>query len=155
MKHFHLIFGVVLLIISCSKETINTSTKKGVLPSIKTIDATDIFSAQASAGGVILNEGSSTIIAKGICWSTSTSPTIASNKTNDGPGASSFTSLLNGLNPYTRYYFRAYATNSSGTAYGSTLTFYTLVGSFGNGKGITDVDGNTYRTLLFGSDLNG
>jgi uncharacterized protein (TIGR02145 family) len=151
---FLTIIVLCFLFNSCVKETVKTTTKKGIIPTVKTIDATEIFSTQASSGGIITSEGSSTIIDKGICWSTSPSPTISSTKASSGAGASSFTSLMMNLSPATTYYYRAYATNSVGTAYGMTLKFGTLQGSFINGKGVTDVDGNSYPTVRIGSALN-
>ena len=41
-------------------------------------------------------------------------------------GAGGFSHALSGLDPDTLYYFRAYATNSAGTGYGSQQTFTTL-----------------------------
>ena len=40
-------------------------------------------------------------------------------------GVGVFTNSLTGLTPHTTYYFRAYATNSMGTAYGEEVTFTT------------------------------
>jgi hypothetical protein len=45
--------------------------------------------------------------------------------TSNGSGTGSFTSNLTGLNPSTTYYVRAYATNSTGTAYGNEIQFIT------------------------------
>ena len=58
------------------------------------------------------------VTARGVCWSTSSNPTVANNHTNDGFGTGSFTSRITGLTPNTVYYVRSYATNSSGTFYG-------------------------------------
>jgi hypothetical protein len=60
-----------------------------------------------------------------VCWSTTTDPTIANSKTNNGTGTGTFTSSLTGLSPSTLYYVRAYATNSAGTSYGANVTFTT------------------------------
>jgi uncharacterized protein (TIGR02145 family) len=62
---------------------------------------------------------------------------------------------MTNLSPNSTYYFRAYATNSVGTAYGLTYKFGTLQGFFLNSKGVTDVDGNSYATVKIGSTLNG
>ena len=57
---------------------------------------------------------------------TTTGPTTAlSTKTSDGTGSGPFTSSVTGLTVNTKYYIRAYATNSVGTAYGNELSFET------------------------------
>lgn len=61
--------------------------------------------------------GNSPITARGICWGTKPFPTISDNKTTDGSGAGNFTSRVNGLDPSTDYYFRAYATIGDSTIY--------------------------------------
>ena len=96
------------------------------LPILTTNSVTNITANSAVGGGNILNEGSSSITVRGICWSTSPNPTISDNKTTDGLGTGTFNSSLTGLTPGTNYYVRAYATNSSGTAYGNELVFATI-----------------------------
>ncbi len=61
--------------------------------------------------------------ARGVCWSTSESPTTADSKTTDGTGTGEFTSSITGLTAGTTYYVRAYATNAVGTSYGSQVSF--------------------------------
>jgi len=100
-------------------------TKKD-LPELSTSEVTSITQFTAKCGGNITSEGGSTILAKGVCWSTNPSTTINDNKTNDGAGATSFSSSLSDLKAGTVYYVRAYATNSEGTGYGMTLSFTSL-----------------------------
>jgi hypothetical protein len=96
------------------------------LPILTTTDVTGIASGLAISGGNITSDGGSPVIARGVCWSTAVSPTIASSHTIDGIGTNLFVSNLSGLNPKTVYYIRAYATNILGTSYGNQLTFTTL-----------------------------
>ena len=85
-----------------------------------------ITTAGATSGGNITNQGSSAVIARGLCWDTNPDPTVAlTSKTVDGAGTGTFTSSLTGLSSATTYYIRAYATNSSGTVYGNQLSFTT------------------------------
>jgi len=79
----------------------------------------------ASGGGNVTYDGGANVTARGVCWNTSGSPTILDSKTNDGKGTGSFISNLTGLNEYTHYQVRAYATNSKGTAYGNEVFFST------------------------------
>ncbi|MBK7099945.1 MAG: hypothetical protein IPH58_18635 [Sphingobacteriales bacterium] len=100
----------------------------GFLASITTDAVTNITSATAISGGDITSDGGSAITAKGIVWSTSTNPSLQNNtgSTNNGTGSSGFTSNLTGLSANTTYYVRAYATNSTGTAYGNEVPFSTI-----------------------------
>jgi hypothetical protein len=43
----------------------------------------------------------------------------------DGTGSGSFSSVIEGLQPLTIYYVRAYAINSAGTAFGDEKSFVT------------------------------
>lgn len=86
---------------------------------------TNITGTSATSGGTIISEGSGTVVSKGVCWGKGIDPTIIDNKTTDGAGTGSFTSNLSGLNGSTKYYIRAYATNSAGTAYGNEVNFAT------------------------------
>lgn len=91
---------------------------------ITTNDITSITMTSVVCGGSIIWGGRSPITARGVCWSrTSANPTITDNKTNDGTGSGSFTSTVTGLTANTKYYIRAYATNSYGTAYGYSRQF--------------------------------
>lgn len=96
-------------------------------PTVTTTSATAITQSAATSGGSISDVGTGTITAKGVVWNTATAPTIAlATKTNEGTGTSTFTSSISSLNSNTRYYYRAYATNSlGGTGYGTEYNFYT------------------------------
>ncbi len=100
---------------------------------ILTTDATsDVKSTTATCGGNISSDGGYSITARGVCWSTTPNPTIYNDKTTNGSGTGSFSSSLTGLSPSTSYYVRAYATNSSGTSYGSNVSFTTTAYTVGD-----------------------
>ena len=105
-----------------------TTKTSVVVPTLTTTAASSVTSTTASSGGNITSDGGGSITARGVCWSTTTSPTTASSKTSDATGTGVFTSNINGLIANTTYYVRAYATNSAGTAYGSEVSFKTLAG---------------------------
>ena len=94
-------------------------------PTVTTSVVSDITTNSATSGGNVTLQGSSTVTARGVCWSTSQNPTISDNKTYDGTGTGSFTSSLTGLSASTKYYIKAYATNQSGTSYGNQVSFTT------------------------------
>jgi hypothetical protein len=87
---------------------------------------TDITATTATSGGTVGADGGASVTARGVCWSTTTNPTIANSKTTDGSGTGTFTSAITGLTSGTTYYVRSYATNSVGTTYGPEVSFTTL-----------------------------
>ena len=99
--------------------------KKPTIPELTTVTISDVGLTSAVSGGTIITDGGEEITAKGVCWSTSTNPTVADSKTSDGKGSANFTSNIVGLSEGTTYYVRAYATNEVGTAYGNELSFTT------------------------------
>jgi uncharacterized protein (TIGR02145 family) len=100
------------------------TTGTPTLATLTTAEVVNVSNNSANCGGNISNEGGS-VSARGVCWSTSPNPTIASSKTSDGTGGGLFASNLTGLSAGTTYYVRAYATNASGTAYGDQKSFIT------------------------------
>lgn len=96
------------------------------LPTITTSEVTEITRTTAVSGGNIADDGGAIVTERGVCWSTGEEPTINDNKTEDGSGSGSFTSIISGLEPNTTYYLRAYAINESGTAYGEQQVFTTI-----------------------------
>lgn len=94
-------------------------------PSITTTPVSALSATSAVSGGTVIDVGSSPLLNLGLCWSTSSEPTIADMFTTESLAELSFSSKLTQLTPSTRYYLRAYATNSSGTAYGNQLTLQT------------------------------
>jgi len=96
------------------------------LPSVSTIaTVSNIAGTSAISGGNILDDGGQPVIARGVCWSTSTNPTINDAKTIDGTGVGSYASNISGLIANTTYFVCAYATSSVGTAYGNVIGFST------------------------------
>lgn len=96
-------------------------------PTVTTTALTNITAISATGGGNIGSDGGGLVTARGVVWGTSTLPTISlSTKTNNGGGTGAFTSSMTGLSTNTKYYVRAYATNSAGTSYGDEIIFTTL-----------------------------
>ncbi|MBK9330085.1 MAG: PKD domain-containing protein [Sphingobacteriales bacterium] len=117
------------------------------LPTLTTTAITNPANTTATSGGIITSQGTSSVTARGVCWSTAQNPTIANSKTTDGTGTGSFTSNLTGLTTNTTYYVRAYATNTTGTSYGNEQSF-TTTGSLANCGTVTDIDGMYIIQLL-------
>ena len=96
------------------------------LPTVETASVSSITATSATSGGSILSDGGAPITSKGVCWSINSNPTVSDNHTDNGIGSDSYISEIKGLVPNTKYYLRAYATNSVGTAYGDQIEFTTL-----------------------------
>jgi len=106
-------------------KTFTTLENDPVLPSVSTKAVTDITSSTATGGGNITSDGGAAIIARGICYSTNTNPTLDDYRTANDEGVGEYSSPFTGLIPNTTYYVRAYATNMIGTAFGNEVTFNT------------------------------
>lgn len=115
---------------------------------IATVQTTFVTAHRAKIGGDILSLGLKNvpIIEAGICWSTTSSPTV-----DDSTVKSTVTEVgefeplqLFCLNPSTKYYARAYVTNEYGTNYGEEVTFTTR-----------EAVGNYFTTSTEGNNFNG
>jgi hypothetical protein len=98
-----------------------------VPPTETSTPVTAITETTATSGGNVTSDNGAAVTARGVCWSTSTSPVITGSHTSDGTGTGVFASSITGLTAGTLYYVRAYATNSAGTSYGNQVSFTTLV----------------------------
>lgn len=97
-----------------------------VAPTVTTQAVTSIAQNTATGNGNVTSDGGGTITERGVCWSTSPTPTTASSKATSAGTTGAFTASITGLSTNTLYYVRAYAINSAGTSYGSEVTFTTL-----------------------------
>jgi uncharacterized protein (TIGR02145 family) len=126
-----------------SVRCISDSEPTIVLPMLTTTAASSITATTATCGGIISNGGTSSVTARGVCWSISSNPTLADSFTTNGTGTGIFESSITGLVANITYYIRAYATNSEGTTYGNELSFVFLM----------DVEGNVYKTVKIGNQV--
>jgi hypothetical protein len=76
----------------------------------------------SQAVGNVTNDGGSTVTAKGMCYGFTPTLSINDSHTDEGPGAGQFTSTIPFTLFDTTYYYRAYATNATGTSYGVTYS---------------------------------
>jgi hypothetical protein len=104
-----------------------TTLAAAAMPTVTTSTVSSITYNSASGGGNVTADGGATVTARGVCWSTSASPTIGDSHTSDGTATGAFTSSITGLTQGTLYHVRAYATNSVGTSYGGDSTFTTAI----------------------------
>lgn len=114
----------------CLQNVIISGTTSGAiipsLASVATLPITDISTKTAVCGGNVLSDGDGIISSRGVCWSKNKFPTIDDSHTTDGAGAGAYASQLSGLEANTKYYIRAYVTNTAGTGYGEQDSLVTL-----------------------------
>jgi hypothetical protein len=100
--------------------------KKGSVidyPKIGTIIRDTVSTTSVNINGYILDNGGGEITEKGIAWATFYNPTINDNNNAAGTGLAEFTVKFDKLETGKTYYFRAYARNSAGVAYGNSVSF--------------------------------
>lgn len=82
----------------------------------------------ATSGGNVVSDGGSFVTARGVVWSQTPNPTLQTGTVvNSGAGSGIYVSTINGLQPDTTYYVKAFATNSVGTSYGMQEVFATIM----------------------------
>ncbi|MHB9140443.1 MAG: DUF2271 domain-containing protein [Paludibacter sp.] len=129
------------------------STLQPTLATISTTAVSAVTQTTAVSGGNITSDGGSSVTDRGICWSTSTGPTISNTKISSGTGSGNFTTNLSSLSNGTTYYVRAYATNSAGTAYGNEITFTTLAATTLATVSTTAANAITQTTAVLGGNI--
>jgi hypothetical protein len=122
------------------------------LPTLTTAEVTSITPTTAVGGGNVTNDGGSAVTARGICLATTDNPTIANAKSVNGAGLGAFTSNMTGLADGAIYYVRAYATNSSGTSYGNSVSFSTQPATLATLTTL-DISFTTNTTANSGGDI--
>jgi hypothetical protein len=137
------------------------------VPTVATVNATAVGAYSANIGLNITLDGGSPITASGVVFGTTTNPTVGGLGVIDSTTIPLITSgvynfSLLGLTPATTYYFRAYATNSVGTAYGiqgtfttapvvNTLPYQQNFDSIGNTGWSSNVVGGTFNNWILGT----
>ncbi len=101
-------------------------TKEIILPTVITYEVSNVTTRTATCSGNVVSDGNAPVTARGICWSTSSNPTIDDKYKTIGSNTGSFIADLENLLDNTTYYVRAFATNEKGTAYGEEKVFTTI-----------------------------
>ncbi len=154
---FFLAFVVLAVTcISCSdKEDTPTVVDVYTIDSniVETKEINDVSVNTVLAGAIIKGETKG-ITSKGICFSTSKNPRIEKDDTKLYTGdLSNFNISILDLKENTTYYARAFVKKSSSTYYGNEVEFTTKTFKkiYTDGLGVTDVDGNVYKTVIIGT----
>ena len=98
------------------------------IPTVATMSATSIAATSATLNATITSTGGENVTQSGFAYGTSAdlSTVIATSTLGAQLGTASFLEGLLGLIENTVYYFRAYAANSAGTAFGSVQSLTTV-----------------------------
>ena len=117
------------------------------IPSVSTAEPQEITGATVLAGGNILADGGKPVLEAGICFDILPDPDISDSlRLASGISSGPFTLKIIDLNSTTTYYYRAFARNAAGIAYGETKQFETKV-LYTPGDSITDQQGIKYPTI--------
>lgn len=93
------------------------------LPITGTLSGDTISSTSVNIHGNVLEDGGSEITGRGMAWATFYNPTVNDNYKESGTGLGEFTVNFEKLEEGITYYFRSYARNSAGVAYGNCVSF--------------------------------
>ncbi|MBN1182901.1 MAG: fibronectin type III domain-containing protein [Bacteroidales bacterium] len=116
-----------------------------VAPSVS-IDYSNLTDRSVTISCEVLEDGGDVITLTGICWSRNPNPTSSSPHIEQTGNSTTFTNTINGLDPNTNYYIRAYARNSAGKfGYSTSSTILT--------HKLTDIDNNEYNTVRIGTQV--
>lgn len=129
MKIRHLLFAlgaVAFLGIGCTPEEQGDETK-AQLATVTTIEASSVLSSSIVTGGNITADGGAEVTERGVCYSDAPGAVVEGNKVAAATaGKGAFEVTLSGLEFGTTYYYRAYAVNKAGVAYGEELSATTV-----------------------------
>jgi hypothetical protein len=132
------------------------------LPTVVTNLVTNVTHNSAIGNGELTYNGGDVSVSRGFCWGTISTPTISNSTIACGNGTGIFSCSMTGLSSNTIYYYRAYATNGSGTSYGQIYSFktkgYVLIAS-GSGSwtvpsGVTEINVECWGGGGNGSKMN-
>jgi len=145
MKTYYLLIILSTLLLSCNKKDKEPAT-------LTTTNVITITDTTATVTGKITNDGNLEIIERGVVWSEHQNPTIEDNSIIDNSNNDNIYVQIVGLSSASNYFVRTYAQNKVGVSYGNEIEFTTTYTILSNsGQAVTDIDGNTYETLVLGN----
>jgi len=144
IKIIHILLAAVILVVSCKKESpVNDKEPKiepKVEPKLATISinsANHITSKSATFSANISNDGGENVTSRGFVYNTTGNPSLDSYdvKTSNGKGIGEYRDSTANLKSKTKYFLKAYATNSVGTSFSNVIEFTTIEQLFSGGIG--------------------
>jgi uncharacterized protein (TIGR02145 family) len=113
-------------------------------PTVNTESAGKIEAFSAVVKGSNADNGGYRVLSRGFCWNTTGNATIKDEHRFLTSGFGSFSDSLTDLKPETKYFLRAFSSDSSGCYYGNEISFLTL-----KEDELIDVEGNIYESKKF------
>ncbi|HEX4851085.1 MAG TPA: FISUMP domain-containing protein [Puia sp.] len=140
MKHLgQILFIIAIAMLGCKKS--NNSAPPPTSPLVTTAQLTNVSGGNATAGGSIVSDGGASVTKSGVVWSKANSlPSLTDSVVASTATSGAFTVNISGIDFGNTYYFRAFATNSTGTGYGDVVTLTTSSDSVRftyNGQSVT------------------
>lgn len=130
------------------------TTSKNMPPEVAELSISDIGDDTAKASASIVSNGGLEITKRGFVWSTgNASPTLEEGTDVGVTLTGNFEAKINGLQPATRYYIRAYAINKAGTSY-STPTYFVTGITYTPSVGQVSIDETKIRTATFSASIS-
>ena len=96
-------------------------------PLVKIVGAKDITAESVTLEALVADEGSTSVVERGIVWGTFKDLTLENGNVETAPdaGKGNYSIEVTGLKPATKYFYRAYAKNSEYTSYSEAKYFHT------------------------------
>ena len=136
------------------------------VPTVISSTPSILTASSALFNGNLTSNGGATITARGFCYKTVTGVSLSDNNTVEGGTSTGvYSKTISALSPNTQYFYKAYATNSSGSSLSTTeLSFYTLANpptapvlnaspstlSIAIGSGDGNPSSTTYKVMING-----
>lgn len=129
---------VTLLILSCSSGSVNGSDAvdpivdpvlEKMVPKVQTVGVSNVLKTTASVDAKVIDNGSASIVRRGVCWNTTGNPTLETGESLNATavkGSGEFSTELSNLKDGQIFYIRAFATSNAGTGYGEVKSFTTI-----------------------------
>lgn len=122
-KNLAIIYVLIFFSFACK-----VADEPKVIPTVKTNSSSEITTTTAKLWGEVVSEGSSLANDRGFVYSKNNpSPSSSDTRISSGLGKGEYNQIVTNLQSNTKYYFKAYALNASGIAYGDAKEFTTMM----------------------------